>query len=416
MKKIALLLLMTPLFLIGYSQRSKENNAIYSFKDYNTTKDTLSLKKAKENIDLAADHEDTKDKASTQVIKGQIYLAIYEANKRLQEEKLMNIQDPNKRTFVAFENTPTAELGIAYKAFLIGKELDKKRNYEGELKAINNIGIYFDNTGRANFNSKKYAQALFCFENAYAISENSDTTLLYYCATAAELSKDYEKAKTYFQKMIDTKQGQGNTYSSMVSVYKMLKDTLAAIEILKKGRNSYPNDMNLVISETNYFLEIKNSKEAINNLNIAINAKPTDPNLYLVRANIYDNLANPKDAAGKDLEKPSDYAVNITNAETDYKKAIELKADYFDALYNLGVLYNNQGVMLNNLADKITDNAKYKVANEKASQQFKKAMPELEKALELNPKERNTMIALKQIYTRMQLLDKLKKINERLKI
>ena len=284
------------------------------------------------------------------------------------------------------------------------------------MKAINNIGIYFDNTGRANFNSKKYAQALFCFENAYAISENSDTTLLYYCATAAELSKDYEKAKTYFQKMIDTKQGQGNTYSSMVSVYKMLKDTLAAIEILKKGRNSYPNDMNLVISETNYFLEIKNSKEAINNLNIAINAKPTDPNLYLVRDNIYDNLANPKDAAGKDLEKPSDYAVNITNAETDYKKAIELKADYFDALYNLGVLYNNQGVMLNNLADKITDNAKYKVANEKASQQFKKAMPELEKALELNPKERNTMIALKQIYTRMQLLDKLKKINERLKI
>lgn len=415
MKKIAFLLLATMPVFSGVAQSSKVVNAINYLKDFNSTKDAESLQKAKENIDLASEHADTKEKAKTQVFKGQIYMAIYEANKRAQEEKLMSIADPNKRTFAALQNTPTTELGIAYEAFTKGKALDEKGNYTAELRALGNIGIYYDNTGRANFNGKKYPEALAAFESAYEISGKSDTTVLYFCATSADMAQNYDKAKTYYQKMIDTKQGRGNTYSSMVNVYLMMKDTAGGMDILKKGRTAYPNDINLVISETNYFLKTNKSKDAINNLNIAINAKPTDPNLYLVRGNIYDNLANPKDAAGKDLEKPKDYADNIKLAEADYKKAIELKPDYFDALYNLGVLYNNQGVVLNKLADKITDNAKYEAANAKASEQFKNAMPVLEKALEVNPTERNTMIALKQIYARLQLLDKLKAINEKLK-
>jgi tetratricopeptide (TPR) repeat protein len=150
-------------------------------------------------------------------------------------------------------------------------------------------------------------------------------------------------------------------------------------------------------------------------LNIAIQAKPKDANLYLVRGNIYDNLANPKDASGKDLEKPQDYDANIKLAEADYKKAIELKSGYFDALYNLGVLYFNQGALLNKQADGIRDNAKFKIANAKADEQFSNAMPILEKAFEVNPADRNTMIALKQIYTRLAMLDKAKAMNDKLK-
>ena len=416
MKKIAILLLATMPVFSGLAQSSKVVNAINYLKDFNSTKDPESLEKAKVNIDAAAEHEKTKESAKTHVIKGQVYMAIYESNKRAQENKLMNIADPNKRTFEALQNTPTAELGVAYQAFLKGKALDEKGNYTGELKALGNIGIYYDNTGRANYNGKKYPEALAAFESAYEISGNSDTTILYFLATVSEMAQQFDKSKMYYQKMIDTKQGKGATYSSLVNVYLMMKDTTAAMDLLKQGRAAYPNDINLVISETNYFLKANKSKEALNNLNIAIQAKPTDPNLYLVRGNIYDNLANPKDATtGKDLEKPKDYEEVLKLAETDYKKAIELKPDYFDALYNLGVLYNNQGVVLNKLADAITDNKKYEAANAKATEKFSLAMPILEKALEVNPKDRNTMIALKQIYARMQLLDKLKAINEKLK-
>jgi tetratricopeptide (TPR) repeat protein len=415
MKRIAVLLLATVPVFTGLAQSSKVVNTINYLQDYNSTKDAESLQKAKENIDLASEHPDTKEKAKTQVWRGKVYLAIYDANRRAQEEKLMSITDPNKRAFAAFQNTSTTELGIAYQAFLKCKALDEKGNYTAELNAITNIGIDYDNTGRANYNAKKYPEALSAFENAYEISGEKDTTTLYFCASSAEMGKEYEKAKKYYSKMIANKQGMGNTYSALMNVYLEMKDTVAGMDILKKGREAYPNDINLVISETNYFLKTNKSQEAINNLNIAINAKPTDHNLYLVRGNIYDNQANPKDAAGKETEKPKDYAQKIQLAETDYKKAIELKPDYFDALYNLGVLYNNQGVELNKQADKITDQKKYDAANALATAQFANAMPVLEKALEVNPTDRNTMIALKQIYLRMQLTDKLKAINEKLK-
>ena len=412
-KSIAIFLFIVPVVMC-YSQKGKEINAINYFRDYNETKDTVSLRKAKENIDLAAEHIDTKDRAKTQVTKGQVYMAIYDTNKKVQEDKLMSIADPNKRAFAALQNTPTTELGIAYQAFTRTKALDTKGDYTNELKNMVNIAINYDNTGRSFYNSKNYPQALAAFESTHQINPN-DTTVLYFCATSADLSKNYPKAAIYYNKMLDIKQGQGTTYSNLMNVYLAMKDTAAGMDILKKGRSSYPNDMNLVISETNYFLRVNKSQEALNNLNIAIQAKATDPNLFLVRGNIYDNLANPKDANGKDMEKPKDYANLIGLAETDYKKAIELKPDYFDALYNLGVLYNNQGVELNKQADKFTDQKKYEAANSKANEKFSNAMPVLEKALEVNPKERNTMIALRQIYLRMQLTDKLKAINERLK-
>ncbi len=415
MKKIALLLLaITPVFT-GYSQKAKGYNAVNYYKDYLSSKDVESLKKAKENVDLASEHIDTKDNPQIQVTKGQIYFALYEINKKANEDMLATtISDPNKRAFASFLSTPTTELEIAYTAFEKGKKLDVKGDYTNELKTVKNIGIYFDNTGRANLNEKNFNKALPCFERAYEISGYSDTTLLYFCGVSAEFSNEYAKAKEYYQKMIDTKHVRENTYVSLVNVCFNMKDTIAGIEAMKKGRVADPNNINLVIIEANYFLRTNNSPKALNNLNIAISARPADPNLYLVRGNIYDNLANPKDATGKELEKPTDYENDIKNAEADYKKAIELKPDNFDALYNLGVLYNNQGVVYNKQADEIMDNAKNAAANAKATALFEKAIPVLENALQINPNDRSTMIALKQIYARLQLLDKLKVINEKL--
>ncbi len=231
----------------------------------------------------------------------------------------------------------------------------------------------------------------------------------------AVLAQNYDKAKLYYQKMIDGKQGRGSAYSSLENIYLMLKDTVGGREVLKKGRAAYPNDINLLLNETDFYIKTNKSEEALANLNQALIAKPNDPVLYFARGNMYDNLANTKDASGKGLAKPKDFDDKMKMAESDYKKAIELKPDYFDALFNLGVLYNNKGVAINKQADQITDLAKNSAENAKASAEFTMAMQVLEKALEINPKDRGTLIALKQIYARMQLQDKVKEMTERLK-
>ncbi len=417
MTKLTLSILAIAITITSVAQNVKIVNAKNYLRDFSESKDLESLNKAKENIDLAAVHVDTKDLAKTQALKAQVYLTIFDNNLRLETEKLTaTITDPNKRNLAAYQVTGSESLAAAYEGCAASKTLDVKGNYTSEVNSyIAKIASHYENKAIADYNAKKYAEALPCFEKAYEINGSKDTTTLGNCALVADRAANYDKAKVYYQKMIDNKQGYGNTYSSLVNVYLNMKDSVGAMEILKKGRTTYPNDINLVITETNYFLKINNSKEALNNLNIAITAKPADANLYLVRGNIYDNLANPKDAANKDVDKPKDYEKLIGQAEADYKKSIELKADYFDALYNLGVLYNNHGVALSKKADVITDNAKYKEANDLATAEFAKALPILEKALEVSPKDRNTMYALKQIYARTQQPEKVKAINDRLK-
>lgn len=415
MKRIALLLIAAAPVFTAVAQPKLVNTKNY-LSDFNGSHDMESLNKAKENIDLASTSPDTKDLAKTQRYRAEVYVTIFENDLRMETEKLASMTDPNKRNLAAYQNTSSASLAEAITACNYGKTLDVKGNYATEFSSYTaRIASHYENKAIADYNAKKYADALPSFEKAYEINGAKDTTSLGNCALVADRAGIYDKAKTYYQKMIDNKQGFGNTYSSIVNVYLMAKDTAGGMDMLKKGRAAYPNDINLVITETNFFLKTNNSKEALNNLNIALTAKPMDANLYLVRGNIYDNLGNPKDAAGKDLPKPADYDDKMKMAEADYKKAIEIKPDYFDALYNLGVLYNNHGVSINKQADQITDNAKFKDANDKATVEFSKALPVLEKALSVNPKDRNTMYALKQIYARMQMLDKVKEMNEKLK-
>ncbi len=416
MKKVVIFLIAMLPVITGSAQSSKLVSANNYYKDYLKENDPASLNKAKEAIDLALAHPDTKDLTKTQVYAGQIYLAIFDLNLRTQTEKQTSVSDPNKKALIAYQNTPSSDLETAFRAYSSGRKLDVKGNYKSDIESgYERVGGHYGNKAKADYNAKKYVEALPAFEIIYEINGVNDTVSLGNCALVAERAGAYDKAKVYLQKMIELKQGRGNTYSSLVTVNLLAKDTATAMDVLKKGRAAFPNDIGLLISETNYFLKTNKSQEALLDLNLAIAAKSNDQSLYLVRGNIYDNLSNPKDEAGKEMAKPKDYADMIKLAEADYKKAIELKPDYFDALFNLGVLYNNSGVALNKLADEITDNAKNAAANAKATEAFKQALPLLEKALEVNPNDRNTMFALKQIYSRMQMADKLKAINEKLK-
>jgi tetratricopeptide (TPR) repeat protein len=194
-----------------------------------------------------------------------------------------------------------------------------------------------------------------------------------------------------------------------------MKDTVGGLEVLKKGRAAYPNDINLLLNETDFYIKSNKSAEALANLNQAIQAKPNDHILYFARGNMYDNLSNPKDAKGKELEKPKDAEEKMKLAEADYKKSLEIKADYFDALYNLGALYYNNGVNLGNKANTITDQKKYEAEIKRANDEFNKAVPMLEKAHSLNEKDKATIVALKNIYYRLQMKEKGDAMKEKLK-
>ncbi|HEX8517830.1 MAG TPA: tetratricopeptide repeat protein [Bacteroidia bacterium] len=415
MKRIVLMIAVCVSFMNANAQSAKVVSAWKYLKDYTESQDPDYIAKAKEAIDLASANPDTKEQAKTQVYRGQIYMELFRRSLKQEMDKKKD-PDPKKNEVAAFQAVSTNDLFTAYDAFAKAKTLDTKGNYSSEInKGIGEITVYTSNKAVYDYNAKNYSAALTSFEKAYEISGSKDTATLQNLAITADRAGNYDKAKEYYTKMADQKVGRAGTYVQLMNVHMNMKDTVGAMEVLKKGRTAFPSDINLLLNETDFYIKSNKSAEALENLNQAIKAKPADHILYFARGNMYDNLSNPKDAKGKELEKPKDAAEKMKLAEADYKKALELKPDYFDALYNLGALYYNNGVNLGNKANTITDQKKYEVEIKAANEEFNKAVPILEKALTINDKDKATMLALKNIYYRLLMKEKGDAMKEKLK-
>ena len=170
-------------------------------------------------------------------------------------------------------------------------------------------------------------------------------------------------------------------YHSYAQLYLTEGDTTKAIEILSRGLSRFPEEKSILITQTNIYISSGKTAEALGAINKAIEKDPTNANLYFAKGTLVEKTDKNKDAA-----------------ITAYKKAIELKADYFDAYYNLGALFFNEGAHLANEANNIKDNNQYAKAKTVFEAKFKEAKPYLEKAWELNPKDQSTMVSLKQLY------------------
>jgi tetratricopeptide (TPR) repeat protein len=437
MKKLTLLLLLI-MPVIAFSQSAKLTNAINYYEDFSKNpKDQESLTKAKENIDIVSQNPEMKDPGKVLKFKGLIYEAIFENNLRLQTEKLTSITDPNQKALMAYQNTSIAELDIAAQAYDAIKAVDPKGIYSFDvMKGRERLYSHYFNKANTEFNLQKFDSSLQLFERAYDLDDTKDTNTLNNMGLAALNANKYEKARTVYSKMIELKVGGARAYSLFVQScfeLKNAKDTATGVDVLQKGRAIYPNDPNLINTETNYFLSHNKREEAKKNLNTVILARPQEPTLYLARGGLYDKEANPEDKDGKPLPTPANYNELMKTAEADYQKTVELcepsykniaslnkeekdqlRETYSKGLFNLGVVYFNQGAKIAKDADKITDNAKFAAENKKANASFNKAIPYLEKALEVKSDDQ-IVYALKKIYSRLELTDKLKDLNAKLK-
>ncbi|MFM1930882.1 MAG: hypothetical protein RL226_185, partial [Bacteroidota bacterium] len=140
----------------------------------------------------------------------------------------------------------------------------------------------------------------------------------------------------------------------------------------------------LIIEELNIYLRTGNFAAAQENLQLAAEQDPTNEVLFFSMGSVYDNLGKSEEAI------------------VAYKKALELKSDYFDANYNLGALYFNQGVAKVNEANDVppSQTKRYKMLMDEANAIFALALPYLESAHRVNPTDKDTMRSLSSIYAR----------------
>jgi tetratricopeptide (TPR) repeat protein len=154
---------------------------------------------------------------------------------------------------------------------------------------------------------------------------------------------------------------------------------------LKYGFQKYPESKDVLTTLIQYYLSAQRSSEALVYLNQAIEKDPTNVQYYFARGCLNEKI---------DVEK----------AIEDYNIALEKDPKFFNALYNLGVVYYNKGIEIMNVASGERDNKKYDALVKQANDQFMKSAPYLERAVEATDSKENkkySLDALKSIYYRL---------------
>lgn len=294
-------------------------------------------------------------------------------------------------------------LNIALESYLKARELDTKNSYALEITTgLQRVLALSMNTAIENYNSQKYSDAANFFllgdKTTSSAFDSAHTQAIYNAALSFEKAGDVDNAVKYYNRCGELEYQVPEVYLFIANLLNNNERTDEALEVLKGARAKYPRDKNLIIEELNIYLRRGNFEAAEENLKLACEQDPTNEVLYFSMGSVYDNLSKSEEAIGA------------------YKKALELKPNYFDANYNLGALYFNQGVAKVNEANDVppSQNKRYKVLLEEATAIFNVALPYLENAHEANPEDKDTMRSLRDIYARIGKDDKMLEMKTKL--
>ncbi len=342
------------------------------------------LDKAKEAIDPAITNEKTKDDAKTWFYYGNVYLSL-----QLTEEEEYKGLDDNP-------------LDKAYEAYMTALKLDDKKQYTDEINdRVQVTAEQYFNRGVVAYGEQKYEKSAEAFAKSANVNKNLgriDSAAYLYAAQSAYFAEQFDEAKENFNILLDMQYQDVSIYRMLSDINKSTGDTTAAINILLEGRKQFPDDFNLIIDAANIYLATNQSEEALDVLNLAIERDKTNATLYFAAGTIYDKTGMLDEAADM------------------YLDAIEIDPEYFDANYNLGALYYNRAAEIITKAGDLPLNAvdEYDTMLAEGNDMMKKALPYLEKADAIQPADAITLETLKQIYTRLNMMEKLKAINERI--
>jgi len=124
--------------------------------------------------------------------------------------------------------------------------------------------------------------------------------------------------------------------------------------------------------------------QALEYLDQAVSRDPKNPVLLFAKGRVLDQLG----------EKEKSLAA--------YDASIAADPTYFDAYFNKAVLFYNEAIKLMEEANDAKTTAEFEAKKKIADQEFMKAIPLLEKALELRPNNRDTMDTLRMLYYRLR--------------
>ena len=213
-------------------------------------------------------------------------------------------------------------------------------------------------------------------------------TIQYYSGLAASKANMHEQAIAMFKKSIADNFEKLACYQLISDDYKEMNDTANYVQTLKTGFAIFPKEPWFLQNLINHYVYSGQDTEAVKYLDNAIANEPNVAEYYYVKGQLESKLKN------------------AAEAEANYNKALTINPDFAGAYAGKGYLIFNQAVKIIEDAGLIKDNVKYQAEIDKANTMMRQSLPLLEKAVQLNDKEVEYLENLKQVYYRLDMMDK----------
>ncbi len=368
MKKVILFISLAVMALTANSQSLKVESAASDLRNKR-------LDRAKTNIDDASENENTKNDAKTWHYKAAIYYEIATTDK----EKYKKLSDN--------------ALQVAVESALKCMELDKNNEFSKENTIIlKNASIIMYNSGVTYFENADYINALSSFESVIKINQDRESSIQArnIAGLSAEMLRDTATAIKYYQTLVNSKFDGNRPYSFTYQIYRIKNDTTKSFDIANKWTKNMPRSLDAYIALASTYAWTKNASKTDEILKSALSIADTIKDPKFSKADFFTKMGGIYEQLG-DTEK----------AKAKYQDALKVDPNLHSANFFLGALYFNQGVDKTEEANKTNDNALFNKLMDDSKKFFADAIPYLEKAVEINPRDLAALRALQSCYVRV---------------
>lgn len=368
-------------YITTAEQLNKQNRTEKAAKQMGFAK--IELQKAKTSIDLAAEHEETKNEARTWHYYGIVYykIAAYPEFHDLDPEAL-------DKSFAAFAKIPALDPEYA----------NDRQNMFDIYQHIQSITSNYFNRGAVAYENGEYAEAIKCYLAAYnsmlVIGQQDNEALLIAAQIALYNAKEYEKTVEICNQLLAAQHESPKVYQYLAVAYSQMGNDEEMLKYINEGRAKFPEDDNLVNEQINAYLKLKREAEIIDQIKEMANKNNENSVYCLIIGTIYSNQESE--------------LYNVDSALVYYNRAIEVNPTDENAYINVGSMYIDKSAALINKANELPLD-KFKEYDELIAEARvfdEKALPYVEKAYELVPGDDAIKQALRTLYVRLKMMDK----------
>ena len=279
-------------------------------------------------------------------------------------------------------------------------------NKQEIYQRVGNVMNTYYTKGADDYNTGKFGEAAPMFKKAYDIAKSMGSPdaneMLNFAATSALRAEDYNTALEYFTEVKNNGADNVEIYKHLAACYNGLGNADQAMAMINAGLEKNPSDAGLILEKVNAYLKEGRGAEAVADLVKLQELDPENAQLLFVLGTIYGDENN-KDVY--DTDKARQY----------YEQALAINPGYYDATYNIGVLYTTMANKYIEQANEITGFSKaeqeqYNSLIEQGNELLRTGLPYLKQAYDAQPSD-DVKNVLRSIYVKLNMMEEVKELD-----